>query len=152
MSKLLAQNKKARYDYFIEDKYEAGISLTGAEVKSIKAGKVSVKEAYAEVKNGEVYVQSMHVASYEQASIYNVENLRRRKLLLHKSEIKKISKKLNLPGYTLMPLSVYINDRGLIKLSIGVCKGKKMYDKRAVISKAESDRHIQREMKNRGRY
>ncbi len=152
MSKLLAQNKKARHDYFIEDKYEAGISLTGAEVKSIKAGKVSIKEAYAEIKNGEVYVQSMHVASYEQASIYNVENLRRRKLLLHKSEIRKISKKIEQSGYTLVPLSVYVNDRGLIKIKIGVCKGKKMYDKRAVISKAESDRNIQRQMKNYNKY
>ncbi len=152
MSKLLAQNKKARYDYFIEDKYEAGIALAGAEVKSIKAGKVSIKEAYAEIKNGEVFVQGMHVSHYFEAGTNNVDQIRKRKLLLHKSEIRKILKKTSEPGYSLIPLAVYVNDRGLVKMKIAVCRGKRKYDKRDVISKNEADKKIRRELKNRMKY
>ncbi len=152
MSKLLTQNKKAWHDYFIEDKYEAGISLVGSEVKSIKAGKVSIKESYAEIKNNEVYIVSMHVSPYSEASIYNVDSLRKRKLLLHKSEIRKIQKKTDQSGYSLIPLSIYINDKGLIKVKIGIGKGKKKYDKRDSIIKSEADRNIQRQIKNHSRY
>ncbi len=152
MSKLLAQNKKAWHEYFIEDKYEAGISLVGPEVKSIKAGKVSIKESYAEIKNNEVFISSMHVSQYNEASVYNVDSMRKRKLLLNKSEIRKIQKKVEQSGYTLVPLSIYVNDRGLIKVSIAVGRGKKKYDKRDSIMKAEADRHIERQMKNHSRY
>ncbi len=152
MLKLLAQNKKARYDYFIEDTYEAGIVLIGSEVKSIKSGKVSIKESYAELKNNEIYVVGMHISHYFEAGINNVDQLRKRKLLLHKSEIRKISKKANLTGYSLIPLSVYINDRGLVKVKIGVCKGKKQYDKRDVIGKKDTDRYISRQLKNYNKY
>lgn len=152
MRKLLAQNKKARHDYFIEDDIEVGMVLKGTEVKSVRAGKVSIKEAYAVIKAGEVFVVGMHVSPYEQGSIFNVDPLRDRKLLLHKKQIIKLERALKQNSYTLIPLSVYINDRGLMKMSLGLCRGKKQYDKRDAIAKRESDMRIKREIRNRNNY
>ncbi len=149
MSRTVAQNKKARHDYFIEDSFETGIVLKGTEVKSIRQGKASIKEAYAELKNGEVHIVGMHVSPYEQGSINNVDVLRKRKLLLHKRELIKLERKLKQESITLIPLSLYINDRGLVKVNLAICKGKKKYDKRDAIAKRESDMRLKREIKNR---
>ncbi len=149
MGRTVSQNKKARHDYFIEDSFETGIVLKGTEVKSIRLGKASIKEAYAELKNGEVHVVGMHVSPYEHGNIYNVDPLRKRKLLLHKREIRKLERKLKQDSLTLIPLSLYINDKGLVKVNLAVCKGKKKYDKRDAIQKRDSDMRIKREIKNR---
>ncbi len=149
MSRTVSQNRKARHDYFIEDSFETGIVLKGTEVKSIRQGKASIKEAYAELKNGEVHIIGMHVSPYEQGNIYNVEPLRKRKLLLHKKEILKLERKLKQDSITLIPLALYINDRGLVKVNLAVCKGKRKYDKRDAIQKRDSDMRIKREIKNR---
>ncbi len=149
MGKTVARNKKARYDYFIEDTLEAGLVLTGTEVKSVRAGKVSIKESYAEVKKGEVFVKSMHISPYEQGNINNVDSLRVRKLLLNKREILKIERLLKQESITLVPLSVYINNKGLMKMELAICKGKKKYDKRDVISERDNKLHLKREIKNR---
>lgn len=149
MGKTLAQNKKARYEYFVDDSFEVGMVLKGTEVKSVRAGKVSIKEAYAEIRSGEVFVVGMHISPYEQGNINNVDPLRRRKLLLHKREILKLERKLKQDSYTLIPLAIYLSDRGLMKMNLGLCKGKRKYDKRDAISKRESDLRLQREIKNR---
>ncbi len=149
MSRTVSQNRKARHDYFIEDSFETGIVLKGTEVKSIRQGKASIKEAYAELKNGEVHIIGMHVSPYEHGNIYNVEPLRKRKLLLHKKEIIKLERKLKQDSITLIPLALYINDRGLVKVNLAVCKGKRKYDKRDAIQKRDSDMRIKREIKNR---
>ena len=128
--KTIANNKKTRHDYFIEETYEAGIVLTGTEIKSVRAGRVSLKESYAKVENGEVYVYSMNISPYEFGNIYNVDAMRPRKLLLNRREIRKIDQSLTRDGLTLIPLSVYINEKGLAKMKIGVARGKKLYDKR----------------------
>lgn len=149
MGKTLAQNKKARYEYFVDDSFEVGMVLKGTEVKSVRAGKVSIKEAYAEIRGGEVFVVGMHISPYEQGNINNVDPLRRRKLLLHKREILKLERKLKQDSYTLIPLAIYLSDRGLMKMNLGLCKGKRKYDKRDAISKRESGLRLQREIKNR---
>lgn len=151
IGKLLAQNKKARHEYFIEEAFEAGIALTGTEVKSIRQGKVSLGEAYGEVKEGEVWVVQMHVSPYEMGNRFNGDPLRRRKLLLHKREIRKLIGYTTQKGYTLVPLKVYLNERGLVKLEIAVAKGKKLYDKRDSIAKRDNDRELQRVIRNRGK-
>ncbi len=151
IGKLLAQNKKARHEYFIEEAFEAGIALTGTEVKSIRQGKVSLGEAYGEVKDGEVWVVQMHVSPYEMGNRFNGDPLRRRKLLLHKREIRKLIGYTTQKGYTLVPLKVYLNERGLVKLEIAVAKGKKLYDKRDSIAKRDNDRELQRVIRNRGK-
>ena len=145
--KLLAQNKKARHDYFIEETYEAGIELFGTEVKSIRNGKVSIKEAYAEVKNGEIFVLGMNVTPYDYGNINNQDTIRTRKILLHKREINKLQALTTREGYTLVPLRVYLNGRGLIKVELAVAKGKKLYDKRDTIAKKDSERRIQKAIK-----
>ena len=142
--KLVANNKKARHDYFIEDTYEAGIVLTGTEIKSVRAGRVNIKESYAKVQDEGVYVFGMHISPYEQGNIFNVDPLRPRKLLLHKKEIRKISDKLAQQGLTLVPLKIYINEDGRAKMEIATCRGKKLYDKRADIAKRDADRRMQR--------
>lgn len=142
--KLVANNKKARHDYFIEDTYEAGIVLTGTEIKSVRAGRVNIKESYAKVQDDGVYVFGMHISPYEQGNIFNVDPLRPRKLLLHKKEIRKISDKLAQQGLTLVPLKIYINEDGRAKMEIATCRGKKLYDKRADIAKSDADRRMQR--------
>lgn len=141
-SKIIATNKKARYEFFIEDTMEAGIVLTGTEVKSIRQGKINIKESYATVENGEVFINGMHISPYEQGNIYNVDPLRKRKLLLHKREIKKLFQGLQLEGYTIVPLSVYLKD-GKVKIEIATAKGKKLYDKRDTIAKKDAERRIQ---------
>ncbi|MBM7561102.1 SsrA-binding protein SmpB [Fusibacter tunisiensis] len=149
--KLLAQNKKARHDYFIEDTYEAGIELFGTEVKSIRNGKVSIKEAYAEVKNGEIFILGMNVTPYDFGNRFNQDPVRTRKLLLHKREIHKIHALITRDGYTLVPLRVYLNGRGLIKVELAIAKGKKLYDKRETLAKKDANRRIQKVLKEYNR-
>ncbi|WP_129598282.1 SsrA-binding protein SmpB [Anaerophilus nitritogenes] len=147
--KLIANNKKARHDYFIEETYEAGIELTGTEVKSIRMGRINLKESHAEIDHGEIFVHNMHISPYEQGNIYNVDPIRKRKLLLHKREITKLLGYTTQKGLTLVPLKVYINSRGLVKLELAVAKGKKLYDKRSDIAQKESNRRIQQELRQR---
>ena len=145
--KLVAANKKARHDYFIEATYEAGIVLTGTEIKSVRAGKVSIKESYAKVENGELIIYGMHISPYEQGNRYNVEPLRPRKLLLHKKEINKLYGETKNTSLTIVPLSMYINEDGRAKVEIGLARGKKNYDKRATIAKKDADRKMDRASK-----
>ena len=145
--KLIANNKKAYHDYFIEDKYEAGISLAGTEVKSLRMGRCSVKEAFIRIEKGEVYVYNMHIPGYEKGNIFNKDPLRVRKLLLHKSEIRKIEGQIAQKGYTVVPLSVYFSG-SLVKVEIGLAKGKKLYDKRQDIAKKDQRREAERKFKN----
>ncbi len=146
--KTLAQNKKARYEYFIEETFEAGIELAGTEVKSVRQGKVNLTDAYADIRNGEVFVKQMNISPFEKGNIFNRDPLRERKLLLHKKEILKLIGKLNQDGYTLVPLSVYLKG-SLVKVSIALAKGKKLYDKRADIAKKDAKRNIERTLKSR---
>ncbi len=141
--KSLARNKKATFEYFIEDKYEAGIVLAGTEVKSIRQSMLNIKDSYAAIKDGEVYVYNMHISPYEKGNIFNVDPLRPRKLLLNKREIRKLIGLTTLKGYSLIPLSVYLKN-GLVKLELSVAKGKKNYDKRQDIAKKDAERRIQR--------
>lgn len=142
--KLVANNKKAFHDFFIEDKYEAGIALTGTEIKSVRQGKVNIKESYARVKDGQVDIIGMHISPYEQGNIFNVDPLRERRLLLHKREIRKIENQVTTKGKTLVPLRMYINEDGRAKLEIGVAQGKKNYDKRQDIAKRDAERRMQK--------
>lgn len=144
--KLVANNKKAYHDYFIEDKYETGIELFGTEVKSIRMGKCSIKESFIRIEKGEVYIYGMHINPYEKGNIFNKDPLRTRKLLLHKSEITKLSSKIAEKGYTLVPLQVYFKG-SLVKVEMGLAKGKKLYDKRDDIAKKDQKREMEREMK-----
>lgn len=145
--KIIANNKKARHDYFIDEVYEAGIVLTGTEIKSIRQGKINLKESFAKIENGEVVIYQMHISPYEQGNRYNVDPIRPRKLLLHKQEIRKLIGYTTQKGLTLVPLSVYIDERGRAKMSLAVARGKKLYDKRDDIAKRDSDRQMQQEMK-----
>ncbi len=146
--KLIANNKKAFHDYFIEDKYEAGIALFGTEIKSLRMGKCSVKESYIRIENGEVYIVGMHISPYEKGNIFNKDPLRTRKLLLHKQEIRKLNGKLTEQGYTVVPLQVYLKG-SLVKVEIGLAKGKKLYDKRQDIARKDARREAEREFKVR---
>lgn len=146
--KLVANNKKAYFDYFIEDKYEAGIALHGTEVKSIRMGKCSIKESYIKIENGEVFIYGMHVSPYEKGNIFNKDPMRTKKLLMHKYEINKIAGKLQQKGLTLVPLQVYLKG-GLVKVEIGVARGKKLYDKRHDIAKKDIKREAEKEFKIR---
>ena len=146
--KLIANNKKAYHDYFILETYEAGIALHGTEVKSLRMGKCSIKEAFIRVENEEVYVYGMHISPYEKGDIFNKDPLRVRKLLLHKSEIRKLLGKTKEKGMTLVPLKVYFKD-SLVKVEIGLAKGKKLYDKRQDIAKKDQQREAQRDFKVR---
>ena len=148
-TKRVAENRKARHEYFIEDTYECGIALVGTEVKSIRAGKVNLKDSYAQVKNGECYLIGMHVSPYEQGNIFNRDPFRERKLLLHKQEIRKLIGQTTLKGLTIVPLKMYINEDGLAKVEIGLARGKKNYDKREDIARRDAKRDIDRRMKNR---
>ena len=149
--KLIANNKKAYHDYFIDDKWEAGIELFGTEVKSIRMGKCSIKEAFVKIDKGEVYVYGMHISPYEKGNIFNKDPLRVRKLLLHRHEINKIEGSLQEKGLTLVPLKVYFKN-SLVKLEIGVARGKKLYDKRADAAQRDAKRSIDRAMKSNGKY
>ena len=146
--KLIANNKKAYHDYFILDKFEAGISLHGTEVKSLRMGKCSIKEAFVRIENGEVFIYGMHISPYEKGNIFNKDPLRVRKLLLHKSEINKLIGKTKEKGITIMPLRVYFKG-SLVKVEIGIAKGKKLYDKRQDIAKKDQQREAQRDFKVR---
>lgn len=145
--KVIANNKKARHEYFIDEVYEAGLVLTGTEIKSIRNGKVSIKEAYAKIINGEVVILGMNISPYEQGNRFNVDPLRPRKLLLHRREINKLIGKIKVGGVTLIPLRIYLNDRGRAKIEIAVARGKKLYDKRDTIAKRDTERKMQRAMK-----
>ena len=146
--KLIANNKKAYHDYFLEEKYEAGIELHGTEVKSIRMGKCSIKEAFVRIQNGEVYIYGMHVSPYEKGNIFNKDPLRPKKLLMHKTEIRKLVGKLAEQGYTLVPVEVYLKG-SLVKVQIALAKGKKLYDKRQDIAKKDQKREAQRDFKVR---
>ena len=144
--KLVANNKKAYHDYFIDEKYEAGLVLHGTEVKSLRMGKCSVKESFIRIENGEVYVYGMHISPYEKGNIFNKDPLRVKKLLLHKQEINKLTGKVAEKGCTLVPLQVYFKD-GKAKMEIGLARGKKLYDKREDIAKKDERRANEREFK-----
>ena len=145
--KPVADNRRARHDYFILDRYEAGIALQGTEVKSMRQGRVNLKESYAQVLNDEVIVQSMHISPYEQGSIFNTDPLRPKKLLLHKSEIRKLKAAVQQKGFTLIPLSVYLKD-GRMKLELGVCQGKRLHDKRDDAAARDAQRDIERALRS----
>ena len=144
--KLIANNKKAYQDYFIEEKYEAGISLAGTEVKSLRMGRCSIKEAFIRIEHDEVFVYNMHISPYEKGNIFNKDPLRVRKLLLHRQEIRKIQGHITQKGYTIVPLSVYFSG-SLVKVEIGLAKGKKLYDKRQDIVKKDQRREAERKFK-----
>ena len=144
--KLIANNKKAYHDYFIEEKYEAGISLAGTEVKSLRMGRCSIKEAFIRIEHDEVFVYNMHISPYEKGNIFNKDPLRVRKLLLHRQEIRKIQGHITQKGYTIVPLSVYFSG-SLVKVEIGLAKGKKLYDKRQDIAKQDQRREAERKFK-----
>ena len=146
--KLIANNKKARHDYFIEDTYEAGICLHGTEVKSLRRGKCSVKESFIRIEEGEVFIYNMHISPYEKGNIFNKDPLRIKKLMLHKNEINKITGQIAQKGYTLVPLEVYFKG-SLVKVEIGLARGKKLYDKRQDIAKKDQKRQAEREFKVR---
>ena len=146
--KLVANNKKAYHDYFIDEKYEAGIELHGTEVKSMRMGKCSIKESFIRIEKGEVFVYGMHVSPYEKGNIFNKDPLRVKKLLLHKSEINKLAGKIAEKGFTLVPLQVYFKD-GRAKVEIGLARGKKLYDKRQDIAKKDQRREAEKEFKVR---
>lgn len=147
--KIVANNKKAFHDYFIDEKIEAGIVLTGTEIKSIRAGKCSIKESYAEIDKGEVFLLGMNISPYEQGNIFNTDPLRPKKLLLHKKEINKLIGAVTQKGFTVIPLSVYINEDGRAKVEIALARGKKLYDKRESIAKKDAQRKIDRLMKQK---
>lgn len=149
--KIIANNKKAFYDYFIEDKYEAGIELVGTEVKSLRMGKCSIKEAFVRIQKGEVFIYGMHISPYEKGNIFNRDPLRARKLLLHRYDIRKIEGQIAQKGYTLVPLNVYLKG-SLMKVEIGLAKGKKQYDKRQDIAKKDQRREAEKQFKVRNLY
>lgn len=149
-TKQIADNRKARHDYFVLEQIECGIELVGTEVKSIRQGHCSIKEAFVGIDHGEVYVYRMNVNPYERGNIFNKDPLRTRKLLLHRYEINKLIGQQKVKGYTIMPLKVYIKD-GLVKIEIGLAKGKKLYDKREDIAKKDMKREMERDLKNRNR-
>ena len=148
--KNIANNRKAFHEYFVEESYECGIELAGTEVKSLRQGGASLKEAWCEIADGEVFVKQMHIAPYDKGNIFNKDPLRPRKLLLHKSEIRKLIGQTKQQGYTLIPLSLYFKG-SRVKLQMGLCRGKKLHDKRHDIDKREAQRDIQRAMKERNR-
>lgn len=150
-SNSLAENRKARHDYFVEETIEAGIELVGTEVKSIRGGKCNLKECYADVQNGEIFILNMHISPYEQGNIFNVDPLRARKLLLHKEQIGRLAGLVSRDGFTLVPLSLYLKN-GRVKVALGICRGKKNYDKRDSMLEKAHKRDIEREMKTRNRY
>lgn len=148
LQKIIANNKKAYHDYFVDDEYEAGIELSGTEVKSVRQGKVNLKDSYISCKTGEAFVIGMHISPYEQGNRFNHEPLRSRRLLLHKREINKLIGLTSQEGYTLIPLKVYFSGQ-YVKMAVGLCRGKKNYDKRAALAERDAKRNIDRAIKNR---
>ena len=149
--KIIAQNKKAWHEYFVEEKYEAGIALAGTEVKSVRAGTVNLKDSYCYIKNGEIFSTGIHISPYEKGNIFNRDPLRERKLLMHKKEILKLHALVGQQGYTLVPLSLYFSGKN-VKMELGVCKGKKLYDKREDAAKKAEARDIDRYERERSKY
>ena len=149
MEKLIENNKKARHEYFIEDTYEAGVVLTGTEIKSVRGGGVSLRDSFAKVVKGEVFVYNMNIAPYDKGNRYNTDPMRPKKLLLHKGEIRRLEAAVTQDGLTLVPTKVYLTHKALVKLELAVARGKKLYDKRADIAKRDADRNMERSMKNR---
>ena len=147
-SRIITDNRKARHDYFVEEVYEAGVELFGTEVKSLRAGNVNLKDSYCEIDGGEMFALGVHISPYDHGNIFNRDPLRPKKLLMHKREIMKLTGLISREGYTLVPLSLYFKG-SYVKIAVGLCKGKKLYDKRDSIAKRENDRIIEREMKNR---
>ena len=148
--KIIAKNPKAFHDYFIEDRYEAGIELVGTEVKSLRQGKVNLKDSFCHVKDGEMYVYGMHISPYEQGNIFNKDPMRTRKLLLHRKEINRLYAKIKQDGYSLVPLSIYFKN-SRVKLEIGLARGKKLHDKREAAAAKDAKREIDRALKTRSR-
>lgn len=146
--KVVTENRKARHDYFVEETYEVGIALTGTEVKSLRAGKSNLKDSYAQVEDGEMYLLNMHISPYEQGNRYNVDPLRKRKLLLHRSEINRLYGKVKQQGLALVPLKVYFK-RGRIKIELALAKGKKQYDKRDALAAKDAQREVERSMRGK---
>ncbi|MDR1194690.1 MAG: SsrA-binding protein SmpB [Peptococcaceae bacterium] len=146
--KVIAENRKARHDYFVLDTYETGIALTGTEVKSLRAGRVNLKESYAQVTGGELYLESAHISPYEQGNRYNPDPLRRRKLLMHKREILRLYGQVKQEGLTLVPLKFYFS-RGKVKVELALCKGKKLYDKRDAAAAKDARREVERAFRDR---
>ncbi|MBB6716473.1 SsrA-binding protein SmpB [Clostridium gasigenes] len=149
-SNTLAENRKARHDYFVEETIEAGIALVGTEVKSVRAGRCNLKESYADIYNGEMFIKGMHISQYEQGNIFNVDPLREKKLLLHKEQIKRFDLLVTREGFTLVPLALYLKN-GKVKAAIGLCRGKKSYDKRDAMLEKDHKRDIARQMKESNR-
>ena len=149
-NKIIADNRKARHDYFVEEVYEAGIELFGTEVKSLRAGGVNLKDSYCEIDGGEMFALGVHISPYDHGNIFNRDPLRPKKLLMHKKEIMKLTGLISRDGYTLVPLSLYFKG-SYVKMAIGLCKGKKLYDKRESTAKRDADRLIERTMKDRNR-
>lgn len=149
-NKIIAQNKKAWHEYFVDEKYEAGIALYGTEVKSIRNGAVNLKDSYCDIKDGEIFVKGMHISPYEQGNIFNKDPLRDKKLLMHKREIMKLHGLVSQKGFTLIPLSLYFSGSH-VKVEIGLCRGKKLYDKRDDAAKRDADRVIERSMRDRNK-
>lgn len=147
-TKTIALNKKARHDYFVEETYEAGIELYGTEVKSLRAGQVNLRDSWCDIENGELFVKQMHVSPYEKGNIFNRDPMRARRLLMHKREILALFGKMQQQGYTLIPLSLYFKN-ARVKVQLGLCKGKHLYDKRQDIAKRDAKRDIDRAMKQR---
>ncbi len=146
--KQIASNRKAFHDYFVLDRYEAGIELAGTEVKSVRAGTLNLKDSYCMIKDGEIFVRGMHISPYEKGNIFNRDPVRIRRLLMHKREIRKLNARVMQEGIALIPLSVYFRD-SRVKVEVGLCKGKKLYDKRESDAKRQADRDMDRMMKNR---
>jgi len=149
-NKIIADNRKARHDYFVEEVFEAGIELFGTEVKSLRAGGVNLKDSYCEIDGGEMFALGVHISPYDHGNIFNRDPLRPKKLLMHKREIMKLTGLISRDGYTLVPLSLYFKG-SYVKMAIGLCKGKKLYDKRESTAKRDADRLIERTMKDRNR-
>lgn len=148
--KTVAQNKKAYHDYFVDEKYEAGIALFGTEVKSVRGGAVNLKDSYCSIKNGELFVIGMHISPYEKGNIFNREPRRERKLLMHKREIMKLGGLMTQKGFTLVPLSLYFSGKN-VKVELGLCRGKKLYDKRDALAEKQAGREIDRRLKSDAR-
>ena len=150
-SRIIAENRKARHDYFVEETYEAGIALYGTEVKSIRRGGVNLKDSYCDLRDGEIFALGVHISPYEQGNIFNREPLREKKLLMHKREIMKLLGLVTRDGYTLVPLSLYFKGSH-VKMCIGLCRGKKLYDKRDVAAKTEASREMDRRIREQSKY
>ena len=149
--RIIAQNRKAYHDYFVDEKYEAGIALFGTEVKSVRGGAVNLKDSYCSVKDGELYALGIHISPYEKGNIFNREPRRDRKLLMHKREIAKLGGLMTQKGYTLVPLSMYFSGKS-VKVEVGLCRGKKLYDKRDALAEKQTNREIDRRMRDQSKY